>query len=163
EDTPVAPEEMAEKFGPEVAALVDGVTKLTLVHADLFGAHSPEGETSKTEESLTPDAESRLKRREETLKTAANLRKIFLAMAKDLRVMIIKLADRMHNMRTLDVMPPHKRKRIAKETLEIFAPLAHRLGIWQMKWELEDLAFKYAEPEKFGELAAHVAATRDER
>jgi guanosine-3',5'-bis(diphosphate) 3'-pyrophosphohydrolase len=162
EDTPVAIDEMTEKFGAEVAALVDGVTKLTLVHADLFGSHSPEGDGA-AEAPLTPQEESRIKRRDETLKTAANLRKIFLAMAKDLRVMIIKLADRMHNMRTLDVMPPHKRKRIAKETLEIFAPLAHRLGIWQMKWELEDLAFKYSEPEKYEELAAHVAATRDER
>jgi guanosine-3',5'-bis(diphosphate) 3'-pyrophosphohydrolase len=163
EDTSVTPEEMAERFGPEVAGLVDGVTKLTLVHVDLFGSHSPDDDSAAAAEPLTPHEESRMKRREETLKTAANLRKIFLAMAKDLRVMIIKLADRMHNMRTLDVMPPHKRKRIARETLEIFAPLAHRLGIWQMKWELEDLAFKYNEPERYAELAAHVAATRDER
>ena len=163
EDTSVTPEEMSERFGPEVAALVDGVTKLALVHVDLFGAHAQENETEDAEYERSPQDEARAKRREETLKTAANLRKIFLAMAKDLRVMIIKLADRLHNMRTLDAMPEAKRKRIADETLEIFAPLAHRLGIWQVKWELEDLAFRYSEPEAYAELSAQVAATRAER
>ncbi len=159
EDTTVTAEELAERFGPEVAGLVDGVTKLALVQQDLFDSHSP----SPISAPSTPQETVRARKREETVKTAANLRKIFLAMAKDLRVMIIKLADRLHNMRTLDSMPEQKRKRIAQQTLEIFAPLAHRLGIWQMKWELEDLAFKYTEPEKYAELAAHVAATRVER
>lgn len=165
EDTSVTSEEMVTRFGPEVAHLVDGVTKLSLVHVDLFGAQAQNNDENGEADAVpaTPQDAARAKRREETFKTAANLRKIFLAMAKDLRVMIVKLADRLHNMRTLGVMPPAKQKRIADETLEIFAPLAHRLGIWQLKWELEDLAFRYAEPEEYGELAAKVAATRVER
>src|SRR5213078_4669839 len=115
------------------------------------------------EEPKTPDELARAQRRAETLRTAANLRKIFLAMARDLRVIIVKLADRLHNMRTLEVLAPAKRKKIADETLQIFAPLAHRLGIWQMKWELEDLAFKYGEPERYKEVAEKVALTRSER
>ena len=97
------------------------------------------------------------------LKNAANLRKIFVAMAKDLRVIIIKLADRLHNMRTLGALSPARQFRMATETLQIFAPLAHRLGIWQLKWQLEDLSFKYAEPEDYAEVAALVARNRQER
>jgi len=158
EDTSVLPEEMTEKFGAEVAGLVDGVTKLKLVVEDAFMAHSPPDTAPRT-----PQEETRAQKRQETVKSAANLRKIFLAMAKDLRVMIVKLADRLHNMRTLDAMPENKRKRIAEETLQIFAPLAHRLGIWQMKWELEDLAFKHSEPGEYARIAAQVAQTRAER
>jgi len=158
EDTTVTQEEMVERFGQEVSDIVDGVTKLSLVSADLFGAQPLEDDEPKTADEL-----ARAQRRAETLKTAANLRKIFLAMAKDLRVIIVKLADRLHNMRTLEVLPPPKRKKIADETLQIYAPLAHRLGIWQMKWELEDLAFKYAEAEEFEKIAKRVAQTRDDR
>jgi GTP diphosphokinase / guanosine-3',5'-bis(diphosphate) 3'-diphosphatase len=167
EDTAVTPEEMVQRFGPEVAALVDGVTKLKIVGVDEFMDHSPDssGSGAKAGEGAdrSPQDEARAIRRQETVKSAANLRKIFLAMARDLRVMVIKLADRLHNMRTLGAMPEVKRRRIAEETLQVFGPLAHRLGIWQMKWELEDLAFKYAEPEKFAEVAAQVAQTRGER
>src|SRR5207249_2828564 len=172
EDTAVTKEELAQRFTPEVAGLVDGVTKLRIVHVDEFAMHSPEDAPASatarpsadvSETRASPLESSRAQKREETVKSAANLRKIFLAMSKDLRVTVIKLADRLHNMRTLDSMPEAKRKRIADETLHIFAPLAHRLGIWQMKWELEDLAFKYAEPEKYEELARTVALTRDER
>src|SRR5258708_22386704 len=85
---------------------------------------------------------------------------MFLAMADDLRVVVIKLADRLHNMRTLGALPPEKQHRIAKQTMEIYAPLAHRLGIWQIKWELEDLAFKYIEPEHYKELAEMLASRR---
>jgi guanosine-3',5'-bis(diphosphate) 3'-pyrophosphohydrolase len=172
EDTAVTPEEMVKRFGPEVAALVDGVTKLKIVGVDEFAAHSPDESASAASSrsagpaapSLrSPQDEARARKRQETVKSAANLRKIFLAMAKDLRVTVVKLADRLHNMRTLDSMPEQKRKRIADETLHIFAPLAHRLGIWQMKWELEDLAFKYVEPEEFKKVATAVAQTRGDR
>lgn len=158
EDTSVTPEEMVERFGAEIGGLVDGVTKLKLVVGDAFTTHSPPESAPQT-----PQDETRARKRQETVKSAANLRKIFLAMAKDLRVMVIKLADRMHNMRTLDAMPQEKRRRIAEETLQLYAPLAHRLGIWQMKWELEDLAFKYGEPEQYARVAAQVAQTRSER
>src|ERR687886_665042 len=94
---------------------------------------------------------------------AENIRKMFMAMAEDLRVVVIKLCDRLHNMRTLHPLPPEKQQRIAKQTLEIYAPLAHRLGIWQVKWELEDLAFKYVEPERYRELADRLASKRQER
>ncbi len=84
-------------------------------------------------------------------------------MGDDIRVVLIKLADRLHNMRTLGYMPEGKRKRIAKETLDIFAPLANRLGIWQTKWELEDLAFRYVNPEKYKEIASSLALRRKDR
>src|SRR3972149_2797231 len=84
-------------------------------------------------------------------------------MADDVRVVLIKLADRLHNMRTLGYIPEHKRKRIAQETLDIFAPLANRLGIWQIKWELEDLAFRYVNPEKYKEIAEQLAERRPDR
>src|SRR5579884_3595596 len=88
---------------------------------------------------------------------------MFLAMAEDVRVVIVKLADRLHNMRTLDAKEPEKRRRIAQETMEIYAPLASRLGIWQLKWELEDLAFRHLEPEKYREIAQLVASKRASR
>lgn len=134
EDTSVSIEEIEKRFGPEIATLVDGVTKLSR----LTGLSGEE-------------------------RQAENLRKMFIAMAKDVRVIFIKLADRLHNMRTLSYLPVEKQKVIAKETLDIFAPLAHRLGIWRIKWELEDLSFKYLEPEKYKEISRLVAKTRRER
>ncbi len=124
EDTATPLDTLAAEFGPRVAGLVDGVTKMDVIK-DL-----PEpGDTGKRERAQSE-----------------SLRKMLLAMAEDVRVVLIKLADRLHNMRTLDSLPPDKQRRIARETLELFAPLANRLGIWQIKWQLEDLAFRYLEP-----------------
>ena len=134
EDTSVTTAEIAERFGDEVALLVDGVTKLSK-----FSALSAEEQH------------------------AENIRKMFLAMAQDIRVVLIKLGDRLHNMRTLAALPPEKQRRIARQTLEIYAPLAERLGIWQVKWELEDLSFKAMEPERYKELARLVDLRRDAR
>ncbi|HEX8833037.1 MAG TPA: bifunctional (p)ppGpp synthetase/guanosine-3',5'-bis(diphosphate) 3'-pyrophosphohydrolase, partial [Abditibacteriaceae bacterium] len=134
EDCGVSFEEMARLFGAEVAQLVDGVTKLKKIDFD-----------TKQE------------------KQAENLRKLFLAMAGDVRVIIIKLADRLHNMRTLDPFPEERRREISAETLQILAPIAHRLGIWRIKWELEDRAFKYLEPEIYKQIYAKVQKTRAQR
>lgn len=146
EDTEVTPEDLERDFGEEVATLVAGVTKLKQLprvsHYD--GNHRGESST-----------------RIELAKE--NLRKTFLAMGDDVRVVLIKLADRLHNMRTLAHLSPDKRTRIAKETLEIYAPLANRLGIWQIKWELEDLSFRYVYPEKFREIAEYVDERRVDR
>ncbi|MBM5815212.1 MAG: bifunctional (p)ppGpp synthetase/guanosine-3',5'-bis(diphosphate) 3'-pyrophosphohydrolase [Cyanobacteria bacterium K_Offshore_surface_m2_239] len=134
EDTEVTPRELEEHFGAEVRALVEGVTKLGGIH---FTNH--------------------------TEAQAENLRRMFLAMASDIRVVLVKLADRLHNMRTLGALKPEKQQRIARETREIYAPLANRLGIGRFKWELEDLAFKVLEPEAFREIQQAVATKRSER
>jgi len=134
EDCGVPFEEMVRLFGAEVAHLVDGVTKLKRI------------DFSNKDE-----------------KQAENLRKLFLAMAGDVRVIITKLADRLHNMRTLDPFPEMRRREIAAETMYILVPVAHRLGIWHLKWELEDRAFKYLEPEVYKQIYALVQRTRAER
>ena len=134
EDCDVPNEEIAERFGEDAAQLVEGLTKL-----DSVPLHVTE---------------------EDGGAQARNLRKMLLAMAADVRVVLIKLCDRLHNMRTLYALPEEKQRRIARETMEIFAPLATRLGIWQIKWELEDLAFRYLDPERYQEIAARLDATR---
>ena len=134
EDTGTTLEDLREIFGEEISLLVDGVTKLSKLQF-----------TSKEEHQ------------------AENLRKMFVAMARDIRVILIKLADRLHNMRTLKYLHPTKRKEIATETLEIYAPLAHRLGIYKLKWELEDLAFRFLEPEKYYNLVDKLVTKRQDR
>ncbi|QLE55875.1 bifunctional (p)ppGpp synthetase/guanosine-3',5'-bis(diphosphate) 3'-pyrophosphohydrolase [Nostoc sp. TCL26-01] len=134
EDTDVTIEQIEELFGPEVRRLVEGVTKLSKINF-----------TSKTESQ------------------AENFRRMFLAMAQDIRVIVVKLADRLHNMRTLQYMSEDSRRRSAQETRDIFAPLANRLGIWRIKWELEDLAFKHLEPEAFRQIQKYVSEKRDSR
>ncbi len=141
EDTPVTYEELEGEFGGEIAKLVDGVTKLGQI------------------DQLSGMSERNIK--EDT--KAESLRKMFLAMVDDVRVVLIKLADRLHNMRTLSSLPEYKRRRIARETLEIFAPLANRLGIWQMKWELEDLSLRHLEPETYKEIATLIDERRPDR
>jgi len=166
EDTQVILDDITREFGPEISRLVDGVTKLThlprVSRADQHDAEIFEqiaGE-SDADDSLVSSDMVRDRRRDLANET---LRKTFLAMGEDIRVILIKLADRLHNMRTLGFMPEKKRKRIAQETLDIFAPLANRLGIWQLKWELEDLGFRYTNPEKYKEIATNLSETRVER
>ncbi|HPT67027.1 MAG TPA: bifunctional (p)ppGpp synthetase/guanosine-3',5'-bis(diphosphate) 3'-pyrophosphohydrolase [Bacillota bacterium] len=134
EDTGVTIDEIGELFGDKVKELVDGVTKLSRLSFQ-----------SKQEQQME------------------NLRKMFLAMAHDLRVILIKLADRLHNMRTLKHLPEDKQRAIAKETLDIYAPLTHRLGMWKIKWEFEDLSLRYLEPQVYYELVDKVAMKRQER
>jgi GTP pyrophosphokinase len=134
EDTEFSLADIEDRFGPEVAHLVDGVTKLSK-----FSSHTHEE------------------------RQAENIRKMFLAMAEDLRVVLIKLADRLHNMQTIGSLPIEKQQRIARQTLEIYAPLAERLGIWQVKWELEDLAFKVLDPVEFRALAKQLETRRKAR
>ncbi len=166
EDTDVTLDRIRVEFGDEIAKLVDGVTKLTnlprVSRADQHehnGEKNGDGDESGVSEEEVLQAQRSRKR---DLKSET-LRKTFLAMGDDIRVVLIKLADRTHNMRTLGYMPEAKRKRIARETMEIFAPLANRLGIWQMKWELEDLAFRYVDPEKYKEIAEQLAEKRESR
>ncbi|MGB9586897.1 MAG: RelA/SpoT family protein [Armatimonadota bacterium] len=146
EDSCVTREQLAKSFDEEIASLVDGVTKLKLADFE-----SRSGDVTQ---------EGRKKRHSERSRSAENLRKILLAMARDFRVMVIKLADRLHNMRTLSALPPERQIRVATETLQIFAPLAHRLGIWQVKWQLEDLAFKHLYPLEYDEIVDRVSKTR---
>lgn len=157
EDTAITLNDIRRDFGDTIAVLVDGVTKLTkLPRVSRGDQHA--GKDGDDGDSPHPVV---LGRRADMV--SETLRKTFLAMGDDVRVVLIKLADRLHNMRTLGYMPEHKRKRIAQETLDIFAPLTNRLGIWQIKWELEDLAFRYVNPEKYKEIAEQLAERRPDR
>ena len=135
EDTVMTLDEITKEFGPEVALLVDGVTKLT--------------QLSWSMDKVEIQAE--------------NLRKMFLAMAKDIRVILIKLADRLHNMRTLQFMRPEKQREKARETMDIYAPIAHRLGISKIKVELDDLSLKYLKPEVYSDLEEKISLSKEAR
>jgi guanosine-3',5'-bis(diphosphate) 3'-pyrophosphohydrolase len=151
EDTKITLQDLRNDFGDTVANLVDGVTKLThLPRVSRGDQHLNANDKDNGNNPHMGELEARRRKQELASET---LRKTFLAMGEDVRVVLIKLADRLHNMRTLNAMPEEKRKRIAKETLDIFAPLANRLGIWHMKWELEDLGFQYFNPQKYEEIA----------
>ncbi|MGC2486461.1 MAG: bifunctional (p)ppGpp synthetase/guanosine-3',5'-bis(diphosphate) 3'-pyrophosphohydrolase [Acidimicrobiales bacterium] len=134
EDTGVTTQWLEQEFGAQVAAVVDGVTKLDRLEFDSKEAQQ-----------------------------AATIRKMFIAMAQDWRVLLIKLADRLHNMRTISVMPMHRQRAIAQETLDVYAPLAHRLGVQQVKWQLEDLSFATLHPKRYAEIEQMVAARQPER
>src|SRR6478672_1014141 len=134
EDTAITVGDVEREFGKEIAQIVDGLTKI---------GNLPLNSTQERQ--------------------VENYRKLLLSIAKDVRVILIKLADRLHNMRTLDWLVPEKRRRIAQETRDLYAPLAHRFGMAQMRWELEDLSFKYIEPPEYKALAKLVAQKRDLR
>ena len=167
EDTTITLNDIRRDFGSTISVLVDGVTKLTnlpRVSRDDQHAETPNGsepDDSKAGSNGGSNGSTPLGKKQDLV--SETLRKTFLAMGDDVRVVLIKLADRLHNMRTLGAMPEHKRKRIAKETLDIFAPLANRLGIWQIKWELEDLGFRYLNPEKYKEIAEQIQERRPDR
>ena len=149
EDCGVSRATLAAEFGETVAALVDGVTKLSTLPKVATGANVAEAERREREQRANQQAEA--------------LRKMFIAMFDDIRVVLIKLADRLHNMRTLNGTPPDKQRRIAQQTLDIYAPLANRMGMWQIKSELEDLAFYFLEPEKYLELAGFLKERKEAR
>ncbi len=142
EDTSVTLEDIERRFGADVRRIVEGETKVSKL-AKVAKAQDPDRSLS--------DEQSE------------NMRKLLIAMTSDIRIIIVKLADRLHNMRTLASMPPVKQQRIARETMEIFAPLAHRLGIGQVKWELEDLSFRYLEPEAYEDLQGRLRTRQEER
>jgi guanosine-3',5'-bis(diphosphate) 3'-pyrophosphohydrolase len=165
EDTSITLETIEKEFGEEVAKLVDGVTKLThlpRVHSGLMVDNNISDEEESDEEQNQEILDKTRKSRKKDLRNET-LRKTFVAMGEDIRVVVIKLADRLHNMRTLGYMPEQKRIRIARETMDIFAPLANRLGIWSIKWELEDLAFRYSNPEKYTEIADNLSLRHSDR
>src|SRR6266508_3762888 len=164
EDTTVTLNDIRRDFGETIAILVDGVTKLTnLPRVSRDDQHAEKSNGSEPADASLSDngnANGNIPLGRKRDLVSETLRKTFLAMGDDVRVVLIKLADRLHNMRTLSFMPETKRKRIAKETLDIFAPLANRLGIWQIKWELEDLGFRYVNPEKYKEIAEQLQERR---
>ena len=143
EDTDTSVDDIRARFGEDVARLVDGVTKLTKLDLLMMedGEHHAPVDDGQAE----------------------SLRKMLVAMAEDIRVVLIKLADRLHNMKTLGALPPHRRVAIAQETLDIYAPLAHRLGMGELKWQLEDLAFRYIQPNQYRSISRLLSSKRQER
>ena len=150
EDTDVSSADLRDKFGAVVSRLVDGVTKMEVLE-----------EYSEEQHSVGASPSDKTKHKENL--RAASLRKMMLAMVDDVRVVLIKLCDRLHNMRTLGSLKPDKQKRIARETMDIYSPLANRLGVWQLKWELEDLSFRYIEPSIYKDIASKLSERRVDR
>ena len=144
EDCDVTPEQLDERFGPEVSRLVDGVSKLTRL--ELMAIRRTNGHNM-----------------DDSATQAENLRKMLVAMAQDIRVVLIKLADRLHNMSTLRALPRQRQLNVARETLDIYAPLAHRLGMADLKWKLEDLAFRVLQPDRYREISRLLTQKRAKR
>ena len=172
EDTEITLKDLERDFGDEIAMLVDGVTKLTqLPRVSRGDQHEDERQIDDEQRQIAerrglPDPDEEVAQMARSRKydlVSETLRKTFLAMGEDVNVVLIKLADRLHNMRTLSVMPEQKRRRIAQETLDIFAPLANRLGIWQIKWELEDLGFRYTNPSTYKDIADSLDSRHSQR
>ncbi|MBI9045118.1 MAG: bifunctional (p)ppGpp synthetase/guanosine-3',5'-bis(diphosphate) 3'-pyrophosphohydrolase [Anaerolineaceae bacterium] len=161
EDTEITLDNIKFEFGDEISTLVDSVTKLT----NLPRVSRGDQHVQEFAEEPETDPEIKLKKSQKRSKDLRieTLRKTFLAMGDDIRVVLVKLADRLHNMRTLSYLPEYKRKQIAQETMDIFAPLANRLGLWRIKWELEDLSFRYINPESYKEIAESLALRREDR
>jgi GTP pyrophosphokinase len=147
EDCNITYDDLKVRFGEDVAKLVDSVTKLTRMDLALMDKDDPQQASAFQEDRLH----------------AESLRKMLVAMAEDVRVVLIKLADRLHNMRTLGALALHRRQAIAQETLDIYSPLAHRLGIWDIKWRLEDMAFRHLEEDKYREISKMLSIKREER
>ena len=156
EDTDVTLEDLSREFGDCVAQMVNGVTKMEGIQEFAEDEHAIE---------LNEDGSIPALRKQQSQERnrIESLRKMMLAMVEDVRVVLIKLSDRLHNMRTMEHMPVHKQVAKSRETLEIFAPLANRLGVWQLKWELEDLAFRYIEPENYKDIAKKLKDRRVDR
>lgn len=149
EDTPITSQELEAEFGTTIARMVDGVTKLAKLPTQTDKPSNGNGIISKNSVSAPKDLEF--------------FRKMMLTMDSDIRVVLVKLADRLHNMRTLGYMAPDKQRRIAQETTDIYVPLANRLGIWQIKWELEDLSFRYLQPDEYKSIAVALQERRADR
>jgi len=156
EDTDVTLEDLQKEFGESVAKMVNGVTKMEVIQEFAEDEHAVD---------LNDDGtlQAAKKQQHQERNRIESLRKMMLAMVEDVRVVLIKLSDRLHNMRTMEHMPAHKQVAKSRETLEIFAPLANRLGVWQLKWELEDLAFRYLQPDTYKELAKKLKDRRVDR
>ena len=155
-DCDVSPKTLRENFGENVTRFVEDVSRITGLPYLSRGDQTPD-ERKPLIEAVSPTG----KAIKEDL--AETIRKMLLAIGDDVRVVVIKLADRLHNMRTLNALPPDRQRKIAQETLDIYAPLANRLGIWQFKWELEDLGFRYTNPEKYKEIAENLSLRRTKR
>jgi GTP diphosphokinase / guanosine-3',5'-bis(diphosphate) 3'-diphosphatase len=160
EDTGYDPKELKREFGKEIFELVQAVTKLGSLPRVSRSSDEQKDKGRKSRKAAPEEMDQKQWRAE---LASENLRKTFLAMAEDPRVVLIKLADRLHNMRTLGYLPEEKQQRIAQETMDLFAPLASRIGIWQIKWDLEDLAFRYLEPDVYHDIARQLDERRSER